>query len=120
MPIFEYICDSCGHRTESTTRGDIHHCENCGLTARRRFSFRVASPFREHFNLATGAYVTNRTQFEDRLKMASEEQTLKMGMEVDYQPVDMRDAAACGLTPEDVAEVSETRAKAGVPLGSPA
>ena len=100
------------------TRGDIHHCQNCGLQARRRFSFQIAASFREHWNVATGAYVTNRRQFEDKLKLASEEQTLKLGMEVDYQPVDLSDPAACGLTSEDVAEVSEVRAKAGVPIGS--
>ena len=102
------------------TRGDIHHCQNCGLQARRRFSFQIAASFREHYNMATGAYVTSKTDFEDRLKLASEQQSIAQGVTVDYQPVDLSDPAACGLSPEDVAEVSEVRAKAGVPIGGPA
>ncbi len=118
MPTYAYRCDACGNAVESNVRGDRIPCE-CGLTASRRFVFQLATPFREHWNAATGAFVTNRTQFEDKLKLASEEATLKTGMEHNFEPVDMSDAAACGLTPEDVAEVSESRAKAGVPIGGP-
>lgn len=117
MPIYEFHCDSCGHRTESMTRGDIHHCGNCGCQARRRFSFRVASSFQSHYNQAVGAFVTNQTDFEDRLKIASEVETQRTGIYANYEPVDMSDPAACGLSPEDVAEVTEARAKAGVPIG---
>ena len=63
--------------------------------------------------------MSNKVDFEDRLKLASEQATLKTGMEHNFEPVDMSDAAACGLTPEDVAEVTESRAKAGVPIGGP-
>lgn len=113
MPIFEYICDSCGHRTESMTRGDIHHCGVCGLTAKRRFSFRVASSFQGHFNQAVGSFVSNETEFKDKLKLASEEQSIAQGITVDYQPIDMQDRAACGVSEEGAAVAIEARAKAG-------
>jgi putative FmdB family regulatory protein len=113
MPVFEYICDSCGHRTESMTRGDIHHCQNCGLQARRRFSFQIAASFQSHYNVAVGKYVTNRTEFEDGLKVASEEQTVKLGMEVNYAPIDMQDREACGVSEEGAAAAIEARVKAG-------
>ena len=112
MPRYSYRCDGCGNTVESNVRGDRVPC-GCGLQASRRFVFQLATPFREHFNVATGQYVTSRTEFEDKLKVLSETTSEKTGVYTDYQPVDMSDAAACGLTPEDVAEVTETRAKAG-------
>jgi putative FmdB family regulatory protein len=113
MPIFEYICDSCGHRTESMTRGDIHHCAQCGLTAKRRFSFRTASTFQGHFNQAVGSFVSNETEFKDKLKAAGDAESARTGVFVDYQPVDMQDREACGVSAEGAAEAIEARAKAG-------
>lgn len=112
MPRYAYRCDGCGSAVESNFRGDRIPC-GCGLQASRRFVFQLATSFQPHFNAATGAYVTSKTDFEDKLKLLSETTSEKTGVFTDYQPVDMSDAAACGLTPEDVAEVTEARAKAG-------
>lgn len=112
MPKYAYRCDGCGNAVESNVRGDRIPCE-CGLTASRRFVFQLASPFREHWNSAVGRFVSNRVDFEDQLKRTSEEQSVKTGMPVDIQPIDLQDRAACGITDAEVEEVKEARAKAG-------
>lgn len=108
MPLFEYLCDSCGH-FQSLTRGDRQRCPNCGATSRRRFAFNPKSPFQDHYNMSVGRYVHNETDFRDGLKKASETQTLRTGLEHHYEPIDYRDRDACGITDEHIAALDETK-----------
>lgn len=112
MPLYAYKCDPCGHETESPHRGDSAPCENCGATARRRFSFRTGGPtFTGHYNVAAGRYVETEGQLKSAFAEASEEQTRLTGVPVDIQPVDMRDRAACGITDADVDRLTEEKAR---------
>jgi putative FmdB family regulatory protein len=112
MPLYEYLCDSCGVRFETLQRGDNAPCE-CGLNARRRWSFRPAAPtFEGGYNPAVGRYVSNLGDLKSAFGQASEEQSRLTGMDVDIQPVDLGDKAACGITDADIDRMTEEKAKA--------
>ena len=113
MPTYSYLCDGCGHETETQRRGDTHRCGNCGASAKRRWSFRQGPPaFEGHFNVAAGRYVSSERELRDTFKAASEEQTRLTGALVDIQPVDYRDKDACGITDADIERMKEEKAKA--------
>jgi DNA-directed RNA polymerase subunit RPC12/RpoP len=109
-PSFEYQCDSCG-TILSLQRGDRISCPNCGLTAKRRFSFNRQSMFQDHYNNAVGRYVTNDRQFRDELKKGAEAATQRTGLEHNYEPVDVGDRAAYGITEEHIAALEPTYKK---------
>lgn len=57
----------------------------------------------EHFNHAVGSYVSNEREFRDALKVMSEEQSYRVGIDHEYEylsPADMADASAHGVTEE--------------------
>jgi putative FmdB family regulatory protein len=115
MPIYEYLCDACGTRFETMTRGDRARCAGCGAQgARRRFSFRQQSTFPDHFNQAVGAHVTNERDFKDRLKKAGEEASIRTGIDHVYEPIDYSDRAACGITDDHIARLEETKRREAV------
>jgi predicted RNA-binding Zn-ribbon protein involved in translation (DUF1610 family) len=108
MPVFEFLCDSCG-QILSLQRGDRMPCPNCGLTARRRFSFNRQTMFQDHYNTSVGKYVTSDQQFRDELKRGSEAATLRTGLEHHYEPVEFADRAAFGITDEHIAALEPTK-----------
>lgn len=113
MPIYSYICDSCGLESEILIRSDHAPCTGCGANARRRFSFRMGPPsFTGHYNVAAGRYVESEGDLRSAFAEASEEQSKLTGVPVDIQPVDMRDRAACGITDADVERLKEEKASA--------
>jgi len=112
MPLYEYLCDACGARTESQARGDSCPCD-CGLNARRRWGFRPARPtFEGGYNPAVGKYVANIGELKSEFAKVSESQTRLTGMEVDIQPIDLGDKEACGITDADIDRMTEEKAKA--------
>jgi hypothetical protein len=84
-------------------------CPNCGLTARRRFSFNPKPMFQDHFNTSVGKYVTSDQQFRDELKRGSEAATLRTGLEHHYEPVEAGDRDAYGITDEHLAALEPTK-----------
>ena len=111
MPLYEYLCDSCG-RFESLQRGDRAPCATCGLSARRRWGFRPAKPtFEGGYNPAVGRYVSNLGELKSAFGRASEEQSRLTGLDVDIQPVDLGDKAACGITDADIDRMTEEKAR---------
>lgn len=50
--------------------------------------------------MAVGKPVSNSRNFKDELKRQSETQTLRTGIETDYQPVDYRDTDSLGVDQE--------------------
>lgn len=115
MPLYEYLCDSCGHRTETLERGDRAPCEQCGLSARRKWGFRrQSSSFAAGFNPSVGRHVGSMGELKSHFARISEEQTRATGMEVDIQPVDYSDREAVGITDADIDRMKEEKAKAGV------
>lgn len=75
----------------------------CGTKSIRQFKFSIARSMPEHFNHSVGAYVSNERQMRDALKVASEEASVRRGLDHDFQymsPSDMQDASAHGVTEE--------------------
>lgn len=109
MQIYAYLCDACGHRFDSTVRSDRVRCPECGLEAKRRFSFNPRSGFQDHYNVSVGKYVRNDREFRDALKRGSEEATLRTGLEHHFEPVDAADRKeAFGITDDHMAALEPT------------
>ena len=103
---YQYRCPSCGQTVISESRADKAHCP-CGHQASRDFSFRVTRGIPEHFNQSVGAYVSNERQLRDTLKVISEEQSLRLGVDHNYEylsPADMADPQSHGVTEEGLDE----------------
>jgi hypothetical protein len=56
----------------------------------------------EHFNDSVGEYVSNERQFNDALKHKSDSMAERLGMNVNYQPIDWSDRKALGVTDEGI------------------
>jgi hypothetical protein len=67
----------------------------------------------EHFNNSVGQFVTGKHNFRDVLKRQSEIQTIRTGIEHNYEPVDLRDQAACGATDEGLYETEKRQRDTG-------
>ena len=112
--IFEYKCPECGHRVISHVRGDrleadCDHCDPDGPVPRvfrRVFSVSVQRPMQEHFNHTVGKPISDPKQFARELRLKGEQYTAETGIPTNYQPVDMRDKEALGVTD---AGLDETR-----------
>jgi hypothetical protein len=74
------------------------YAEPCDF--KRVFGFSVIQPMQEHYNPTTGSVVSNSRQFRDGLKIASERETARTGIEHNYVEVDPTDAKALGVTEE--------------------
>jgi DNA-directed RNA polymerase subunit RPC12/RpoP len=104
VTFYEYRCPVCGHATTTQRRGDRTRCVNCGASSHRDFRFRTQTAFQPHFNQTLGHHVNNDREFRDGLKRASEDATVKTGMEHDFQPVDLADHQAFGISDNEADE----------------
>ena len=98
MPTYEFQCED-GHRHELSTRQPYGPCF-CGSILKRKFSFHIGQTIPGHFNHAVGKYVSNDREFRDALKVKSEEQSERLGIEHNYTYVDPADKQALGVTEE--------------------
>lgn len=117
---YEYKCPQPGCTTtvRSDHRGDrlFSPCPSCQHQPLHRvFGFAYHPPMQEHMNAATNQPVSNARQFSDQLKRASEEATLYSGIEHQYEPVDINDGAALGVTNEGLDTTNKERWKKGLP-----
>lgn len=104
MPLFEYVCDYCGHHTDSIVRADAHPCDNCDHPARRKFSFAYRPDIPEHLSPTTGQVVRNSRDFRDQLKAMSDVATERTGITHNFVPTDPTDMKANGVTEEGLKE----------------
>jgi putative FmdB family regulatory protein len=75
MTTYSYRCRTCGARFDSNTRS-LTSCPSClGRNIVRDYSSVQigVSAFKPHFNHAVGAYVSTSREFDDMLKLRSEE-----------------------------------------------
>jgi putative FmdB family regulatory protein len=113
MANYAYRCRSC--RASYTLVGSINDdmpqlrpCPRCGFNGSHRdFSFNHTPSFQEHFNHSLGRYVNSNREFRDGLKLQSEEMSVRMGQNVDLQPLspsEMAESSAHGVTEEGLYE----------------
>lgn len=106
MPSYEFRCK--GHATASVFNTKCEQppapsCPQCGATMKRKFTvFAFKEPMPEHFNDSVGEYVTNERSFKDALKHKSDGMSERLGMDVNYQPIDWQDRKSLGVTDEGI------------------
>ena len=103
MPQYQFRCPSCRSLYTVTEPNHPAPCPSCGVSVKRVWTFTTGRGMPEHFNNAIGEHVTNQRAFYDGLKRKSEADSIRTGMEHDYQPVDpsdMRDPSLHGVTEE--------------------
>ena len=98
-------------RGQVRERADSLTCGECGLPAKRDWRFHLDFSFEPYFAPSFGCVVNSRSHAKDLTKIASEEQSARLGFDVDLQLVDTHDDAAVGIdTEEKKAEAEKTRA----------
>jgi hypothetical protein len=112
MAEYQYHCQGCRHFFTTLSRDSIPPCPVCGTVATRHFSFGIVRSVPEHFNYSVGSYVSNERQLRDAIKVISEEQTYRTGVEHDYEYLsraDLADATAHGVTEEGLDDTYRTQ-----------
>lgn len=114
MPLYEYMNKETGD-TILVSRQDekalADELVQRGVL-RRRFSFSIAKSFAAvNPDDPRQPPITSRTRFRDELSRLSEEHSSRHGgMEVNYQPVDIRDPKEVGVSEQGV-EVAKKKAR---------
>jgi len=103
MQLYEYRCPECDSRVVSHQRGDRLEadcpvCELPNVEHRRVFAVSLQRPMQEHFNSTVGKPISDMRQFKRELARKGAEYTERTGIETNYQPVDMGDRKALGVT----------------------
>ena len=114
MPMYDFVCRSCGHVITETFAIDddagreqfqscYHTCAD-GTFGQlgRKFSFRPTTDvFGDgYFDHSVGAFVTSKSQLDDINKAKSEAHTLRTGVETNFVAHRIEDAAP-RLRPDD-------------------
>ena len=103
MAIYAYWCQLCGE-VNSQRRDDWIVCPSCGRKAPRWWQWNNASVLMDHYNPAFGQVISSRKQASELAKKASDDQSARLGMTVDYQLTDIHDHEAAGISREESAE----------------
>ena len=111
MRTYEYRCRTCRTTQTSTTYGlDVCLVDGCLGALKRVYSISFTRPFAEHFNHTVGKPVSSQQQFADELKRASEEASLRTGVEHRYVPTD---PSMLGATQEGMESTYRQQRSAG-------
>lgn len=121
MPLYEYRCRACGGTQTTYHRGgpppSPPRCPLCAIPLSRRFSFSHHQGWPEHYNPTVGRVVTSKADFRSALDQASEEATVRTGIEHNFAPVDLRDTEALGVTRDGLEETFRRKHDAAVREG---
>ncbi len=112
MPAYTFRCPSCLKETDRYTRGEPV-CLRCEVPMRRVWGFNLAHSMPAHYNQSTGQFVTNERAFKDQLKEMGERQSESTGLYHDYQPVDITDRKACGVTDDGLESTRKVNRDSG-------
>jgi len=111
--IYEWYCKLCNEIIQVEKYLDSPPQHKCGSWMVRRYSISTRRSMPEHFNASVGKYVSNENQFRDELKRASEEATLRTGMEHRFVPIDPREKASLGVSDEGMENTFRRQREAG-------
>lgn len=102
MPLYEYEHKETGRRVIVSTREDKETMDDevARGTYRRKFGFSIAKSFAGvNPHDPRQEPITSRTRYKDELSRLSEEHSRRHGgMDVNYQPVDIRNPAEVGVS----------------------
>ncbi len=107
MAEFQYRCPNCKATSITNDRENPPPCPVCKSPTQRQFVFQVRTSMPEHFNHSIGSYVTNEHQIKEALKVISEQQSHRNGIEHNFEYLsrsDLADASAHGVTDEGLEE----------------
>lgn len=76
---------------------------------KRVYSFYVERSFVPHFNMSVGKFVNSQSDFNDALKVASDEATERTGIYHNYVAQEAADAAAFGQSDDDLASTADAQ-----------
>jgi hypothetical protein len=110
VPIYSYWCQLCGE-VESQRRGDDIVC-HCGRLAKRHFAWTTGTVLHEHYNPAFGQVVSSLRQAKDLAKIASADQSERLGMDVNYELTQLHDYEGAGIDKAEKEEVAARTAEA--------
>lgn len=127
MPLYDYLCDSCGNRQEEVfSIHDDSRTTPCIACASRGIAFqarKIITSFpgvthglvREtHYNTAVGSVVSNDAEFKSELSRWSDERSEYNGFPVNFQPIDHREAKEhLGVTDEGMDSTYDARVRSG-------
>lgn len=113
MPLYEFKCKGCGATAVSQRREVSDHFCSCGGEYKRIFSFSIARPMQEHFNAAVGKPISSHRQFRDELARKSDQESERLNMTVNLQPVDLADKESLGVTDEGLQETHDHAVRTG-------
>lgn len=105
MPIYSYWCQLDGE-IESQRRGDDIVCPYCGELAKRHFAWSSGAVLHEHYNPAFGQNVSSLRQARELAKLASADQSERLGMDVNYELTGLHDYEGAGITKDEKEEVA--------------
>lgn len=110
--IYEYKCGVCQQKYGLVTDMDDDYsrktyvgmqCDRaCPGRLARVFSISVAKSMEEHWNPTVGKPISNMGQMRSELSRKSDEMAERLRMPVNYQPVDLREKDALGVTDEGI------------------
>lgn len=118
MPLYEYQDKQTGDTTVVSTAADKRYMDTLVKkgTHRRKFGFSIARSFAGvNPEDPRRDPITSKTRYKDELARLSEEHSRRHGgMEVNYQPVDIRDPKEVGVSEAGI-EAAAKRKRDGVP-----
>lgn len=134
MPIYEYKCGGCDQKyalntTIADDRSRAHYegspclkCEDDSFDAMPRtkgwlvrvYSFARIPGMEEHWNHAVGQPISSMGQFRSELAKKSDEMAERLGMPVNFQPVDWQDKETFGVTEEGRKVYDHSMSRGGV------
>ena len=119
MRFYEYRCKVCG-TFDSTTYGERQPCPNCGASSPRFYgSVTFGAVLHEHWNPAFGTTVRSRAHAKELAKVASADQSERLGMTVDYELTDIHDHEAHGIERDELEyHAAKTAEISGKPVGA--
>ncbi len=113
MPaIYGFVCKSCDIGIESFRR-EFVMCPLCSARATRKFSFNTQAVMQSHWNVSVGAEVSDAGRYRELLRKRSDEASERLGMTVNYQPIDPTEKEALGVDDTGMDETYAERRATG-------
>ena len=111
MAFYEYNCQHCG-KFQTMTPEDRVPCQMCGQVSKRVWGWNNASVLQSHYNPAFGCEISSRKQAKELAKIASDDQSRRLGMSVNYELTDIHDHEAAGISREESKEYAARTSEA--------